>query len=137
MPATAPQVREVGMNAEAHCMSLASTGAILTVAGKPDQHFLVGYFEWIGSNRIFWFNANGSDAHDANILEFDRATAAPAEIGFVRAGKLVAVLSGIETAPVADRDDYRIAWQIWQQIAPMQQAKIKSLRALHDLAVSG
>jgi hypothetical protein len=131
-----PQASSVAMSAEEECMRLAAAGAIMTVQGNPDQHLLVGYFEWIGSNRVFWFNANGSDDHDANVLEFDRVSLATGEIGFVRAGRLAGCLVAIDAARVDDRDDYRIAWQIWQQVAPMQQAKIRSLLARHEIATT-
>jgi hypothetical protein len=124
------------MSDEEHCLRLASAGAIMTVPGNPDRHFLVGHFEWIASNRIFWFNANGCDDHDANVLEFDRVTVAVDEIVFVRAGKLVGRLVAIDVARVADPDDYRIAWQIWQQVAPMQQPRIRSLLARHEIATT-
>ena len=124
------------VSAEAHCRRLAAAGAIMTVPGNPDRRFLVGHFEWLASNRIFWFNANGSDDGDANVLEFDRVTGAADEIGFIRAGKLVGHLVPIETARVADPDDYRIAWQIWQQVAPMLQAKIQQLASRHEVAAN-
>lgn len=108
---------------------IASSGAVLSVWNSPPVHFLVGDFQWSEPQRIFWFPAHGDTAADGHVLQFDTAEMNAGAIRFLHRGKLVALLSPIDRAHVEDRDDYRVAWSIWQQVAPVRHALLAEARA--------
>ena len=113
--------------------ALAASGAVMTVWNSPAEHYLVGDFSWIDANKIFWFAANGDTRADGHVLEFEEVeTGSDGRVRFLREGILVGLLSPIERADVEDPDDYRVAWQIWQQVAPARHALIAEARAAHD-----
>jgi hypothetical protein len=106
---------------------LVSAGAIMTLnEPAPEQH-LVGYLEWLETRRLFWFTAYGESLADGHLLEFD-AMHMDEDRGlcFATGGNVSATLTPIDQAKVEDPDDYRIAWQLWQEVAPLRRAKIEA-----------
>jgi hypothetical protein len=88
--------------------------------GGPDGAAMVGEMRWIDANRIFWFAAHGDSRRDAYVLDFDEAIVERNSICFRRNGVVQRVFSVIAEAPIDDPEDYRIAWQLWQQISPLR-----------------
>jgi hypothetical protein len=100
-------------------------GAIMTLPEPPVSRFLVGHFVWMDARRVFWFTAYGDSTADGHLLEFDESLPNEnLEISFLRNGRIVGQLTPIEQAGVDDPDDYRIAWQLWQEVAPLRAAMI-------------
>lgn len=116
--------------ASALAESIAAAGAVITLAGVPPRHYLIGYLAWVGPQRLFWFTAHGDTTEDGRVLEFHEASApSPDRILFYRDGQLAATLSAIPTAPVDDPDDYLIAWQLWHGVSPRRQPLIRAALA--------
>jgi hypothetical protein len=103
-----------------------------TVWHSPAEHFLVGDFAWLGPTQVFWFAANGDSTADEHVLEFEQVEQKDDGLHFFAGGRRVGLLSAIEEAAVEDPDDFRIAWQIWQQIAPLRGGLLE--RARHQCA---
>lgn len=112
--------------------SLAASGAVMTVWHSPAMQYLVGDFQWTAHDRVFWFAANGDATSDGHVLRFDDAEASEEQVRFLRGGQLVGLLSAIDRAEVDDRDDYRVAWSIWQQVAPVRRPLMAEARAAYD-----
>ncbi|HVU33462.1 MAG TPA: hypothetical protein VHE61_08500 [Opitutaceae bacterium] len=113
-------------------VALAARGAIMHVIGQPALYYLVGSFAWLGPRHVFWFVAHGDAEVDGRVIEFDESQVLNRErIAFVRNRSVVAYLVSIENAGVEDPDDYHVAWQIWQQVAPAQSGFIARLLARH------
>lgn len=105
--------------------SLFREGAVLAPAEEPHYRMLVGALRWSSSRAIFVFAAYGEDARDARLMQFDGAAVAEnGVVHFSRNGRLLATLSPIEKSGVDDPDDYRIAWQLWQQVMPLRTQAI-------------
>lgn len=112
--------------AEALAGRLVPEGSIMTVHQQPPAHFLVGSFRWLEPRRVFWFTACGNSVLDAHVLEFDDTEVVEEfALAFLRDERLVGYLTGIECAGVDDPDDYRIAFQFWQEVAPLRTAFIE------------
>lgn len=85
---------------------------------------------------VFLFAAFGDDERDAvylaldAILEEDDGT-----VRFFYVGFECAKLERIAQADVADPDDYHIAWQLWQQVAPLRRVLIE--RSYANLSAKG
>jgi hypothetical protein len=109
--------------------TLAASGAVMTVWNSPATQYLVGDLQWIEGDRIFWFAAHGDSTADGHVLRFETAELAEGSVRFLDRGKTVALLSAIERADVDDRDDYRVAWSIWQQVAPVRRSLMAEARA--------
>jgi hypothetical protein len=107
-------------NPELVASYLMHDGAILSLGDDQAQRFLVGFLVWLGRNRVFWFAANGDDPKmDGHILTFDEARVEkPSEITFRAKDGVVARLTAIDSSGLADADDLRAAWQVWQQRRP-------------------
>jgi hypothetical protein len=91
---------------------------------RPEQH-LVGYLEWLAPQRLFWFTAYGESVSDGHLLEFDTTHVVEERgIFFSSGGNIVSSLTPIAQANVEDPDDYRIAWQLWQEVAPLRRRVI-------------
>lgn len=101
----------------------------MTIWNSPATHYLVGDFQWLERDQIFWFAANGDTTADGHVLSFDRAEIREGQVCFFQNEKLVGLLSPIEQAQVDDRDDYRVAWSIWQQVAPVRRELMAEARA--------
>lgn len=122
---------------ETVALGLTDRGAILTLAGIPPQHFLVGDFAWLGPRHIFWFVAHGDVEDDGRLLEFDELRVLPRErIVFTRDSSVIAHLGSIDEADVEDPDDYRVAWGIWQQVGPTRGDLIARSRARRASSVT-
>jgi hypothetical protein len=112
--------------------SLVRRGAVLSGVDCP--LLLIGDFRWGGANRILWFPAFGDRAADAGGFSFHEASLEPSRIAFRHSRGYELVLSAIDAAPVDDRDDYRVAWQLWQQVAPLRRSLIERAYAQLDRA---
>ena len=115
---------------EAVATQLAQEGAILTLKGET---FLVGHLVWLRSDRIFCFAANGNEPkRDGHLLMFDVVRIEnPAEITFWRKHRVVARLTSIADQELADADDLRAAWRVWQQRRPLCERLIGASLAHH------
>ena len=114
---------------EVECAGLlAAQGAIMTLEGSPVQHFLVGDFAWIGPRHVYWFAAHGDRDADAHLLEFEEVDREGNHVHFLVSGKRVATIAAIDDTEVDDPDDFLIAWQIWQQVAPMRRMLLERSR---------
>ena len=97
----------------------------MTLPGPDLGRHLVGYLEWLGARRLFWFTAYGESLADAHLLEFESLhVIAERGVYFSAGGNLIASLTTIDHANVEDPDDYRIAWQLWQEVAPLRRKLI-------------
>lgn len=104
---------------------LLATGAIVTLSGEP-RPILVGACEWRDARHCLLFAAHGDAVADAHAMAFDEALVnAGGSVTFLRDDHVVGALHAIDDADVDDPDDYRIAWQLWEEVAPMRQAFIE------------
>ena len=111
--------------AKAAAEALFQAGAILTLATEPSQRFLLGDLRWNQDSGVFLFVAFGDDERDALYLPLDAVI--EERDGSVRlfyVGLECAKLERIAAADVDDPDDYHIAWQLWQQVAPLRRDMI-------------
>lgn len=105
---------------------LVTAGAIMTLPGPRLEQQLVGYLEWLEPQRLFWFTAYGEALSDGHLLEFDTLQTHQRGITFSAGGRIVSLLTTIDHAGVDDPDDYRIAWQLWQEVAPLRRTLIEA-----------
>lgn len=98
-------------------------GAVINRVKSPPT--LVGDFLWEEPNRILWFAAFGDQVSDAQSFEFHYARVTGWSLHFRHSGGREMEMTPIEHAAVEDPDDYRIAWQLWQQVAPLRIALIR------------
>jgi hypothetical protein len=104
---------------------LVASGAIMTLPEPRLEQHLVGYLEWLEPRRLFWFTAYGEALSDGHVLAFDALHVVDnASVYFSIGGNVVSCLTAIDHAQVDDPDDYRIAWQLWQEVAPLRRAMI-------------
>jgi hypothetical protein len=87
---------------------------------------LVGDFRWEDPNLIRWFPAFGDRETDAGEFSFHYAHADTSRAEFRHAGGSVVEMIAIDETEVEDRDDYRVAWQIWQYVAPLHTKRIEA-----------
>ena len=105
-------------------------GAILVLPDDPTASWLVGDACWVDDTSVMLFVAYGESPKDVRRLDFDRmACVREGRVEFSRAGRGIGTLSAIDQAGINDPDDYHIAWQLWQQVAPLRQ---KLIRACFD-----
>ena len=110
---------------EAFAQKLVQDGAIMTLPGQPGRQALIGDLRWC-EGSICWFTAFGDSPGDAHRLDFTEAqTVQRHGIHFVNDCGATGYLSSIDAAGVEDPDDYRVAWQLWQQIAPLRTKLIE------------
>lgn len=116
---------------EAAAHHIVAGGAIMTVPQTPVARRLVGTLSWLEPQRVFWFTAYGDTRADGQLMEIDEARPVAGGIGiqFLNNGRVVGCLMPIEHAGVDDPDDYRIAWQLWQEVAPLRTAMIERCAA--------
>lgn len=100
----------------------------MTVWHSSPEHFLVGEFAWLTPTRVFWFAANGDSDADVHTLEFEHVIRKRDGLHFFHDGKQVGQLAPIDQAHVEDPEDFRVAWQIWQTVAPTRRALIDNSR---------
>jgi hypothetical protein len=112
---------------------LAARGAIIEICGVTPEHFLVGEFAWLDAHRIFWFIAHGDRENDGGVLEFDRAEVIDGHsVQFVKGARRIARLTDIASSAVDDPEDHRVAFALWQQVAPCARALIQRSRAHYE-----
>lgn len=103
---------------------LVAAGAIMTRPGTPLRRDLVGALHWAGDDAVFWFSAFGDAPADGRLVRFDAIEIHPVGACFMQGAEIVAFLAPIEKAAVPDVDDYRIAWRLWQEVAPLREPLI-------------
>jgi hypothetical protein len=100
-------------------------GAIMIVAGQPDQRALIGDLRW-SDGCVCWFTAFGDSPGDAHRLDFSEAVVVQRHgICFMKERAAAGYLSTIDAADIEDPDDFRVAWRLWQQIAPLRTKLIE------------
>jgi hypothetical protein len=102
----------------AFASNLVASGAVVRL--KQGAPALVGDFRWDDPNRIVWFAAFGDLDADAHLFSFHSAHRMGNEVVFRHSDGDELGLIGIEHAGLEDPDDYRTAFQLWQQVAPMR-----------------
>lgn len=96
-------------------------GMIATLSDEP-RPILIGELEWSDGAGLVLFTAHGDGPADVHQLIFDDVMInSRGSATFLRAGDVVGALHAIDDADVDDPDDYRIAWQLWQEIAPARR----------------
>jgi hypothetical protein len=125
MPTVSQTAHSARLATEAFAQKLVQDGAIMTLPGQPGRHALIGDLRW-SNGSICWFTAFGDAASDAHRIDFTEAqTVQRHGIHFVNEDMAAGYLSSIDAADVEDPDDYRVAWQLWQQIAPLRTKLIE------------
>ncbi len=100
---------------------IVNAGAILHTPGRTTGD-LVGDWRWQSDNSVFWFTAFGDAVRDGHCLHFESLQFVRSYgVCFYREGTVAAYLTTIAAAHLEDPDDYRVAWQLWQQVAPLQR----------------
>lgn len=103
---------------------LFTLGAIAALTDEP-RPILVGEVEWMDDTNLFVFAAHGDAPADAHRLTFDDAVInSRGSVTLLRDEHVVGVLHAIDDADVDDPEDYRIAWQLWQEVAPLRRELI-------------
>ena len=99
---------------------LCAKGAILHLA-QPDVHVPAGYWEWMDSDRIFYFAAGAEDEFGGHVLEFAQTVLPRRNVVNFRdeRGELVARLSSIENA--GRGDDTRL--RHWSALSRIQELR--------------
>jgi hypothetical protein len=87
---------------------------------------LLGDFRWEEPHLIRWFLAFGDRETDVGEFSFHYAHAEASRAEFRHAGGSLVEIITIDEAQVEDRDDFRVAWQIWQHVAPLQAKRIET-----------
>ena len=104
---------------------LCTGGAIASLTGEP-RPILVGDLQWLEEQELFIFTAYGTAPTDAHRVRFDEALLhASGSVSFLCRGEIVGTIQRIEDADVDDPDDYRIAFQLWSDVAPVYRARIE------------
>ena len=115
------EIRDEG---RAAAEALYREGAIAALPGETAA-MLVGDLRWRDAGGVLLFAAYGDGPGDARLVCFDQTVQDDANsVSFVHEGHVAATLRRIETAAVDDPEDYRIAWQLWQQVAPLRSGVI-------------
>lgn len=100
-------------------------GAIASLHGEP-RPILIGDLQWLDGSELVLFTAYGEGPADVHLVAFDEAIVNDAgSVTFLFEGHVVGSIHRIEDADVDDTDDYRIAWQLWQDVAPVHQPMIQ------------
>jgi hypothetical protein len=100
-------------------------GAVMAVEGSPATYHLVGALRWTDDQHVLWFVAHGDSENDAHALSFDQVQVNDnGGLSFMHQNRVQGYLSPIAHAQVEDRDDYRIGWQIWHEVAPLYENMI-------------
>lgn len=105
--------------------ALCASGAIASLTGEP-RPILVGHLQWLSVHELLIFTAYGDAPSDAHLLQFDEAMVSEGgSITFLCRGHVAGAIHRIEEADVDDPDDYRIAWELWQEVAPLHRPLIE------------
>ena len=104
---------------------LVREGAIVSIGAEPSLRMLLGELRWVQPGKVFLFAAHGDGVADARIVQFDDITVAePGRMHFCSGNTVVAKLDRIALSDVEDPSDYQVAWQLWEQVAPLRRALI-------------
>ena len=111
--------------AKAASEGLATNGAIAILSGEP-RPILIGDLQWLEAQELLLFTAYGDAPIDAHRVRFEEALVHESgRITFLRGGHAVAAIQRIEDAEIDDPDDYRIAYGLWRDVAPLYRQLIE------------
>ena len=102
------------------------TGGAVLYTPHSETFVLIGDARWTKNGALLLFSAFGERneditcIHDANV-----ARVGESGVMWFQSGAPIFQLSAIEHAPIADPDDYRIAWALWQQVVPLRRELIE------------
>jgi len=114
---------------------LFEAGTIATLSDEP-RPILIGGLEWIDEAGLALFIAHGDGPADVHRLIFDDVMInSRGSVTLLQQGHVIGTLHAIDDADVADPDDYRIAWQLWQEVAPLRRDLIARCFAMVAAAV--
>lgn len=117
--------------------ALFEAGCIAMLSHEP-RPVLVGDMRWVEGTGLLLFTAYGDSPADAHLLLFDDAIVnASGSVTFMCDGHVGGALHRIEDADVDDADDYRVAWRLWQQVAPLHERLIERCYAAAQQADRG
>jgi hypothetical protein len=86
---------------------------------------LVAALRWVDDFSAVWFPAFGDKPTDAVLLCYDSLRiGSRGAVDFLEEGAVVGSVNTWEVADVDIREDYRIAWQLWLQVAPLHASFI-------------
>jgi len=103
-------------------------GGIITLPGLPLERHLVGHFEWVGESAAFMFPAFGERTTDGRLVAFTDITLSTTGLCFLHGTLIAGYLCAIDKAALADPDDHRVAWRLWQEVRPRQRKLIERAR---------
>jgi hypothetical protein len=104
---------------------LFAVGAVASLSSEPRPR-LIGDMQWLEGRELLIFTAYGDGPADVHCLRFDEALLNErGSIIFMCGGHVAGTIQCIEDSDVDDPDDYRIAWQLWQEVAPIYQPLIQ------------
>lgn len=116
---------DVWMTAKSASAVLSTNGAIAILTGEP-RPILIGDLQWLDGQELLIFTAYGDAPTDAHRIHFDEALVHDSgNITFMCGGHVVATIQRIEDADIDDPDDYRIAYQLWRDVAPLYRPLIE------------
>lgn len=114
-----------GTQVRAASEELFAAGAIATLSDEP-RPVLVGEMQWVDDAELLLFTAHGDTRADAHRIRFDEAIVNPSgSVTFLRDHHVAGMLQHIDDADVDDPDDYHIAWQLWQEVAPLRRGFVE------------
>lgn len=111
--------------AESASALLTTHGAIAVLADEP-RPILIGDLQCVDGRELLLFPAFGDAPTDAHRVPFDEAVVHyGGKVTFLCGGHVVAAIERIEDADIDDPDDYRVAWQLWREVAPVYRPLIE------------
>jgi hypothetical protein len=99
---------------------MAAKGAVLTLPGTPPITILVGRLFFCEPGVALVFPAFGEAPEDTLVLKFDHTAAYPFGVAFCRGNDVCALLGPIEQARLEDPDDFKVAWQLWNEMEALR-----------------
>jgi hypothetical protein len=116
---------EINANVTPAADALLAAGAVALVNAEP-RPILIGHLEWLNDGELLIFTAFGEAPTDAHLVHFDDVIVhETGSMTFVRDGTVTGAIQPIDDADLDDPDDYRIAWQFWQDVAPLHRPRIE------------
>ena len=121
------------LNPEELAAELVDSGAVLSTSDDESDKHLLGSLFILGCNELFWFAANGDDPRaDGHLLIFDSwRIEHGCQLWFEADGRVVARVTSIEDSAVNDVEDFRAAWDVWQQRRPACERLIGASLTYH------
>ncbi len=117
---------------EAATATLVKAGAVLHTWNSPKRTYLIGDISWLGYRRLFWFPAHGDRLDDGRVLDFDCFARDGDAIDFYKDGTRIARVTDVANADVDDREDYAVAFSLWQHVQPRLKPLIDRARSAYE-----